>query len=132
LELKYEEDYWNTYKGTTEREMRLNIADFHKLIDIQAVWRPKAKFRQQAPFQNPNKLGNASAFGIPTVSFPEPNYIREFDRCFIQVDSIKRMVKVCDRLKNDRRFYNWYARHALARAENYHIDNVSKLYLNLT
>lgn len=131
LELKYEPHYWRTYNSTPDREMRQKICDFYKTIDIQVVWRPQYRYKLEAPFKNPNKLENAGAFGIPTVSYPEPSFVREWNRCFIQVNSVKRMIKVCDRLKNDHRFYRWYSRKALARSEDYHMDNVSKLYLKL-
>ena len=131
LELKFEQDYWNTYKSTPEREMRLNVADFYYSIDIQVGYRPKVIFKGMAPFQNPNKLGNSSSFGIPMVAYPEPSYVREWDECFVPASSIKEMVAQIKRLKDDSRFYNYIAQKALARAEDYHIDKVAKLYLNL-
>jgi hypothetical protein len=131
LELKYEVNFKLKYRSTPDKEMRLKVCDFYKTIDIQAVWRPNYKYPREGPFKNPNKLENAGSFGIPTVSFPEPNFVREWNRCFIQVNSVRRLIKVCDRLKNDPRFYRWYARRALARAEDYHIDKIAKLYLKL-
>lgn len=131
LELKYEQNFWRAYKSTPEREMRLKVCDFYKTVDIQVVWRPRPKYFLEGPFKNPNKLENAGAFGIPTVSFPEASFVREWNRCFIQVNSVRRLIKVCDRLKNDPRYYRWYSRKALARAEDYHMDNIAKLYRKL-
>jgi sulfur relay (sulfurtransferase) DsrC/TusE family protein len=131
LELVYNEDFWQTYGVDPNREMRLKVCDFYKEIDIQVVWRPKYKISAEAPFKNPNKLENAGAFGIPTVSFPEPSFLREWNRAFIQVNSVRRLIKVCNRLKNDPKYYRWYARKALERAEAYHIDNIAKLYKRL-
>ena len=131
LELKFEEDYWNTYKSNEKQEMRLNVADFYYSIDIQLGWRPRVIFRSMAPFQNPNKLGNSSSFGIPMVAYPEPNYVREWDGCFVPANTIEEMLSQIKRLKDDPLFYRDIAQKALARAEDYHIDKVSKLYLNL-
>jgi hypothetical protein len=131
LELKFEQDYWNTYKSTPDREMRLNVADFYYSIDIQVGYRPRVIFRGMAPFQNPNKLGNSSSFGIPMVAYPEPSYVREWGGCFVPTNSIEEMLVQIKRLKDNPVFYKKIADKALRRAEDYHIDNVSKLYLSL-
>jgi len=131
LELKYKENYWNTYKSTPDREMRLKICDFHKEIDIQVVWRPRVPYKKMIPFANPNKLGNASAFGIPTVSYPEPNYIREWNGCFIKTNTIERLIRACKELKDNPNYYDYYSKRTLRRAEDYHIENIVKLYKNL-
>lgn len=131
LELKFEQDYWNTYKSTPEREMRLNVADFYYSIDIQVGFRPRVIFRGMGPFQNPNKLGNSSSFGIPMVAYPEPSYEREWRGCYVPAKSIQEMLAQIKRLKNDSAFYKKIAQKALKRAEDYHIDSVSKFYLNL-
>ena len=131
LELKFEQDYWNTYKSTPEREMRLNVADFYYSIDIQLGWRPRVVFRSMAPFQNPNKLGNSSSFGIPMVAYPEPSYVREWDGCFVPANTIEEVFLQIKKLKDDPVFYKDIAAKALKRAEDYHIDNIAKLYLNL-
>lgn len=131
LELKYEEKYWQTYKSDKKRGMRLKVCDFYKDVDIQVVWRPRYIYPIETPFKNPNKLGNAGAFGIPTVSYPEPSFVRAWNRRFIQVNSVRRLINVCNRLKNDPRYYRWYSKKALARAEDYHIEKIAKLYRKL-
>jgi hypothetical protein len=132
MELKYEEDYWNVYKGHKGRpEMRLNVADFYYSLDVQVVWRPTVKWSLLAPFANPNKLGNSSSFGIPTVSFPEKNYLMEFDGCFLPANTIDEMIMWLEKLKTDIFLYDDLARKNLARSEFYHIDNVAKMYLEL-
>ena len=131
IELKFEQDYWNTYKSTPDREMRLNVADFYYSIDIQVGFRPRSIYTSMAPFQNPNKLGNSSSFGIPMVAYPEASYIREWDGCFVPANSIDEMLAQIKRLKDDPVFYKEIADKALSRAEDYHIDQVSKRYLNL-
>ena len=132
LDLKYEQDYWNTYKSNSEYEQRINVAMFYLTLDIQVVWRPR-RWRPHSfdPFRNPNKLGNSAAFGIPTVAFPEDNFVREFDGCFIPVHSIPEMIAECKKLKDDKKYYQYYALKGLKRAEKYHIDNLEKLYLGL-
>lgn len=131
LELKFEEDYWNTYKSTPDKEMRLNVADFYYSMDIQLGWRPRVIFKGMAPFQNPNKLGNSSSFGIPMVAYPEPSYEREWGGCYAKANTIEEMLTQIKKLKDDPVFYQSITKKALERAEDYHIDQVSKLYLNL-
>jgi len=131
LELKFEEDYWNTYKTNEKQEMRLNVSDFYYDMDIQVGFRPRVIFKGMAPFQNPNKLGNSSSFGIPMVAFPEPSYEREWGGCYVPAKTIEEMLMQIKRLKEDEVFYDEIAQKALKRAEDYHIDSVSKLYLNL-
>lgn len=131
LELRFEQDYWNTYKTNNKQEMRLNVADFYYDMDIQVGFRPKVIFKSMAPFQNPNKLGNSSSFGIPMVAYPEPSYIREFGDSFVHARTIEEMLNQIKRLKDDLRYYKYIAKKALAIAEDYHIDNVSKRYLKL-
>ena len=128
LTLLYEPEYWNTYKSTKRREMRLNIMDFHKVMDIQVVWRPRGFSGSQDPFRNPNKLGNASACGIPTISYPEKNYVREWGRDFVQANSIEQMVGLIQMLKDYPEVYKRIAQKALERAEMYHIENIAKRY----
>jgi hypothetical protein len=128
LTLNYGVGYWTKHKLSPDR---LKIVEFYKTVDIQVVWRPRPAYKLEGPFKNPNKLENAGAFGIPTVSYPEPSFLREWNRAFIQADSVKRIIKICDRLKNDHLYYKWYSRKALARAEDYHIEKIAKLYKKL-
>jgi len=131
LNLIYEYEYWETYKTNEKQEMRLNICDFHKKMDIQVVWRPGGFIKEHSALRNPNKLGNASSFGIPTVSYPEENYIEEWGGCFIEVQSIDDMVAKCKELKDHPMYYKRYADSALERAKQYHIDIIGYLYKNL-
>lgn len=135
MELRFEEDYWNTYKTNTiktntKQEMRLNVADFYYNIDIQVGFRPRVIFKGMAPFQNPNKLGNSSSFGIPMVAYPEESYIREWNNCFIPANNIEEMVYQIEKLKNDKKYYAEISHRALIRAEDYHIENIAKIYRN--
>jgi len=131
MELVYEEDYWNTYRSDEKQEMRLNVADFYHSLDVQVVWRPKPAYQKLAPFANPNKMGNSASFGIPTVSFPEESYVREFEGCFLPANTIDEMLEWLRQLKTDPHLYEDIAQKNLARAEEYHIDNIAKRYLAL-
>ena len=131
LELRYDQDYWNTYKTNHHQEMRLNVADFYYEMDVQVVWRPSHRFPSLLPFANPNKMGNSASFGIPTIAFPEKSYVREFEGCFLPAGSIAEMVDWLRRLKNDPLLYYSLSKKNLERSEFYHIDNISKLYKNL-
>jgi len=130
MELKYEEDYWKVYSNP-KQEMRLNVADFYHSMDVQVVYRPKAIYQLLAPFANPNKMGNSSSFGVPTVSYPEESYVREFDGCFLPAKTIDEMVEWLRQLKNDPHLYSDLAKVNLEKAEEYHIDNIAKRYLAL-
>ena len=132
LELAYEMEYWQTYKSTDQREMRLNIVDFHTKMDIQIVWRPHGFSGSQDPLRNPNKLGNASAFGIPTVSYPEFDYVREWGGYFIEAHSIDELIEQCKRLKDDTVYYALWSKKVLAKAEEYHVEKIAQLYRQLT
>lgn len=129
MELRYEEDYWNTYKSRRhQQEMRLNVADFYLGMDVQVVFRPQAYYRLLAPFANPNKMGNSSSMGIPTVAYPEKSYVREFDGCFLPANTIPEMIDWLKELKKNPVLYNDIADKNLERSKFYHIDNIAKLY----
>ena len=125
LELLYEQDYWNTYRSTADKPGRLKVVDFHKQIDIQAVWRPKML---SAQFKNPNKLINAGSFGIPTVAYPEDSFLYEWSGNFIPAEDIDGLVENIEILKVNRDFYRSYSRWALALADEYNIDRIAELY----
>ena len=122
LEFIYEKKYWDTYQNN-----RLKVCDFHKKIDIQVCWRPKMPSKQ---FKNPNKLVNAGSFGIPTVAYKEDGF-KEWDKCYISIHRINYMIGVCKELKESKRYYNYYSKKALEKAEFNHIDNIIKLYKKL-
>ena len=106
---------------------REEVVDFYKTIDIQVVWRPNS----DGVLRNPLKLINAMSFGIPTVSFPEENFVKELDGYFLPAINIDNLIeKINDWIKapelHERMTSKW-----IAKAEEYHIDNISKLYLKL-
>jgi hypothetical protein len=126
LELKYEEDYWNYYK-----EDRQKVIDFYKSIDIQIVWRPNGWSSAYEPLRNPLKLSNAGSFGIPTVSYPEPDYVKEWEGCFISANDIDYLIGACQELKKNNDYYEHFAMKSFFKASLYHIELISELYLDL-
>lgn len=126
LELKYEEDYWNTYG-----EDRQKIVDFYKSIDIQIVWRPKAWSPRYEPLRSPLKLSNAGSFGIPTVSYPELDYTTEWLHDSIFTRNIDNLIVLVKELKDNDIFYREYAEKGIKKAEEYHIDNIINMYKEL-
>jgi len=116
-------NYIHSYKYTC----REDIIDFYKKLDIQIVWRPNNKHN----YHNPLKLANAGSFGIPTVAYPEPNFVTEWDYDFIPANSVDVLVKKVKFLSENKQLYNEISFKAKVKAEKYHIDNVSKLYLEL-
>lgn len=106
---------------------RQEVVNFYKTIDIQLIWRPKS----DGILRNPLKLVNALSFGIPTVAYPEENFMAEFKGDYLPVGSISDMVYSVKNLKYSDQFYNQMAIAGRIKAEEYHIDNISKLYLKL-
>ena len=129
LTLLYEEDFWNTYaKSMNPRQA---VKAFYEQIDIQIVWRPKPWSPRFDVYRNPLKLENASSFGIPTVAYPEPSYVREWDREFAHAESIPQLISLIRMLKEYPEVYKNMSKRALGKAELYHIDTIKKLYLAL-
>lgn len=106
---------------------RQDVIDFYNKIDIQIVWRPHVRPR----FCNPLKLSNAGSFGIPTVSFAEPNFVLEWNDHFVPVMSVDDLVRQVCKLEGNKGYYEEMSNKALEKAEEYHIENISKLYYEL-
>jgi len=104
---------------------RQDVVDFYKEIDIQLVWRPDI----DDVLKNPLKLVNALSFEIPTVAYPEMNFVRELEGYFIPITTIDNMIHYVKDLKDFS--YNAWVMNALFKAEEYHIDNIAKLYKKL-
>lgn len=108
---------------------RQEILDFYQKIDVQIVWRPymrKLKIR----LSNPLKLVNASSFGIPTIALNEPAF-KELEGCYIPISNLDEFMIQLERLKSAPEIYNEYSEKCLKKAEEYHIENVAKLYQKL-
>lgn len=114
------------FRQKTTFNHRNGVNWFYKNVDIQIVWRPDAD-----KFLNPLKLSNAGSFGIPTVAYPEESFVSEYDGCFIPATSIDELVFKVKELKDNQDLYDCMAKKVLARAENYHIEHIAKLYKKL-
>jgi hypothetical protein len=108
----------NKYHVDKERE---GIISFYKKLDIQIIGK-----RKNSPMKNALKIINACSFGIPTIAFPEMGY-EDMEGYYIPVSSIDDIIKEVEKLKQN----GWNAERLIKKAEEYHIDNIIKLYKNL-
>jgi len=104
---------------------RQNVIDFYLKIDIQIVWRPYKKL-----LSNPLKLVNAASFGVPTIALDEPAF-KEMGGCYIGVKRLEELLIGVDWLIDNPEEYKELSRDCLEKAEEYHIENVGKLYKEL-
>lgn len=118
------------FEYRTQYKCRQDAIDFYRGIDIQCVWRPHLRGHDSA-LRNPLKLENAGSFGIPTVAFPEEDYVAEFSGAYIPAPTLQAMFREVKRLKDDPVYYRDASQIAMERAEKYHIEHTSKLYLAL-
>jgi len=110
---------------------RQDVVDFYKTIDIQVMH----KYNRSSAIwmlKNPLKLANAGSFGIPSVAYPEANFLEEFKDCFIEAETFDEMINQCRKLTENETFYQAVATKALARSRNYHIDKIAPLYKKCT
>jgi len=105
---------------------RQDVVDFYKKIDVQIVWRP---YRMR--LSNPLKIVNASSFGIPTIAFEE-SVFKEVEGCYIPVKTLEEFLENLDRLIGDPYLYESYSQRCVEKSEKYHIENIAKLYKQLT
>lgn len=112
-----------TFSHFTSRQ---DIVDFYQKIDVQIVWRPYEK-----TLANPLKLVNGAAFGVPTIALDEPCF-HELLGYYFPVKNFRELLGRLDSLKNDPKLYADYSERCIRRAEDYHIDNISKMYKNLS
>lgn len=117
------------FKYTNQYKTRQDVVGFYHSIDIQIM--DRYVLRSVVKLKNPLKLENAGSFGIPTVAFPETNFIEEFGGCFVEARTIDEMILQCKKLKDDKEFYVEIANKALLRAEEYHISKIAPLYCRL-
>jgi hypothetical protein len=108
-------------------DSREEVVDFYKQIDLQLVWRPKS----DDILHNPLKLINALSFGIPTFTYPEENFMAEFKDYIFQSFSIYQLLSLVGMYKKTTEFQKIFFDKAIKKAEEYHIDHISKLYLRL-
>lgn len=108
---------------------RQTVIEYYRTLDIQVVWRDNRSYGK--PLRNPLKLANAGSFGIPTVAYAEPSYVGEFTGAVVFCQTLEEMFAAVKRLKDDPIYYRDMAQAGRERAEAYHIEHISKLYLQL-
>jgi len=96
------------------------VVKFYEGLDMQIVWR-----MMDRPLKNPLKIVNAMSFGIPTAAYPEIGY-KEVEGYYWPVKTIDELVKTIKELRD-----GFDADRLVEKAEEYHIDNISKLYEQL-
>jgi hypothetical protein len=107
---------------------REKVVRFYENLDIQVVYRPN----WPVPFTaDPLKLKNAGSYRIPTVAWPEPAYVKEFDGCFIPAMNVDELVEGAKRLKESPALYEEMAGKAWERSQQYHISITSQCYKEL-
>ena len=104
---------------------RQDIIDFYKQIDLQIVWRP---YRMK--LSNPLKIVNASSFGIPTIAYDE-SVFKEVEGCYIPVLEMEGFLSHLDMLILNPTLYKEISDRCIKKSEEYHIENVAKLYKRL-
>jgi len=104
---------------------RQDIVDFYQKIDVQVMWRPF-----NLKMGNPLKLVNAMSFGVPTIALPD-NGILELEGYYLKAYTPDDVITQLDRLIREPSLYEEYSLKGLAKAEEYHIDNICKLYKEL-
>ena len=108
---------------------RQDIVNFYQDIAIQIVWRPYIDEKRIKLF-NPLKLVNAASFGIPTIALEERAFVEMKDYYF-PVRNIDEFIDRLDELRASLSLYMDYSERCIQKAENYHIDYISRMYQQL-
>lgn len=103
---------------------------FYASIDINLSFRRNVDL-DVASLKNPLKLANAGSFGIPTIAYPEPSYVAEWDGCFAKVENLDQIVKAVQVLKDSEAAYENLSGLAFEKAKEYHISKILPLYKEL-
>jgi len=113
----------------TEFKTRQDIVDYYKTIDLQLCFRLPGTIHNLVPqLRNPLKLANAGSFGIPTIAYPEPSYVDEWDGSFFPIGGLQGLIHWVDEIKRDWEVYAFMRYLAVNRAKQYYIDNVIANY----
>lgn len=107
---------------------RQDSVDFYKKIDFQII--PHFWFDDSEIYRHPTKMISAASFGIPTIAVRKSGY-KEWEGNYIPVESIENMILEVEKLKNKDYYEKWSSKITKA-AESYHIENIAKLYRQLT
>ena len=110
---------------------REQVCQFYSEIDIQIAFRrPWLHKSIQPELKCPLKLINAGSFKVPTVAFPETSWHEGFDT-FMHATSLDKLVDSCRTLKEDKETYKHFAEKTYEFSQDYSIDKIMNLYLNL-
>lgn len=113
---------------------RQDVVDFYQKIDFQIV--PlfsnydNVMFNDKSPVRHPTKIINGASFGIPSIAAWKAGY-KEFEDNYIPVKTMEDLVQEAEELKKPNS-YNSLAQKIIKAAEPYHIENIAKLYRQLT
>ncbi len=112
---------------------REDVVNFYKTIDIQICFRLPRILKNMPPeMKNPLKIYNAGSFKIPTVAYPELNYVKECDASFRVAYNLNDLVSKCKELKTEKWLYDKMVDRSYEIAKNHHIDKIVPLYKELT
>lgn len=109
---------------------RADVVNFYLNIDIQIIWRPYMDSSKNK-LRNPMRIINASSFGIPTIMYEEKS-AEEMEGCYIPVHTLDEFLAELDKLRSNPKLYEQYTKRCIEKSEEYHIENIAKLYKNLT
>jgi glycosyltransferase involved in cell wall biosynthesis len=104
---------------------REDVVNFYKNIDIQLIWRP-----YRIKLGNPLKLVNSMSFGVPTIALPD-NGLIEMEGYYLPANNPNEFATQLDNLISNPNLYNDYSSKGMVKSEEYHIDNICKLYQQL-
>lgn len=126
LQLDYDElvrrlgEFGIEFRWLKQYRSRQEVANFYKDLDLQIVWRPGNR-----PLKNPLKIINAMSFGIPTIALPDIAY-QEVEGFYLRAETMGGILEKLNLFNADVIIDS-----LVAKAEEYHIDNIAKLYEGL-
>jgi hypothetical protein len=121
-----------SFEFCTKYKTRKDVLDFYGMIDLQITFRVDEKhIGVPAMLKNPLKLNNAGSCGIPSISYPEANYIDEWEGCFWPATSIDEIIDTIHGINNSKLMYQCMQSAAIGRAETYHIERIIGHYIRL-
>lgn len=109
---------------------RMTVTKFYNKMDVMLVWSPY-NHPNKPGLYNPFKIVNASAFGIPTIALDKPAFA-EMEGCYIPVHTPEEFLTQLDALRTSKTLYTDMAKMCLQKSERYHIENITKLYQQLS
>jgi hypothetical protein len=62
----------------------------------------------------------------------EEKAAEEMEGCYISVHTLEEFLAELDKLRLNHELYDSIAKRCIGKSEEYHIDNIAKLYRNLT